>query len=189
MGVIDMLLVSTLTSGQFAVTIGVLTTFLTAVVSAVGLLINRQAERRAGVQQADELARLRLEAAMHAAELLNGDAEKAAAPAAVASGLLALTDLDRPDLAVALLVDVWDQRETPAISAEAAILVLNAALMSPQRNAQLVAAELLCRNAQRLDACQSLHWPTAIDGRWSADFAPRTKLLLVDALVRMTYTS
>jgi hypothetical protein len=44
-------------------------------------------------------------------------------------------------------------------------------------------------NAQRLDACQSLHWPTAIDGRWSADFAPRTKLLLVDALVRMTYTS
>jgi hypothetical protein len=106
MGVIDMLLVSTLTSGQFAVTIGVLTTFLTAVVSAVGLLINRQAERRAGVQQADELARLRLEAAMHAAELLNGDAEKAAAPAAVASGLLALTDLDRP------IAQTWQSRSS-----------------------------------------------------------------------------
>jgi hypothetical protein len=75
------------------------------------------------------------------------------------------------------------------VSNETAILVLDAALTSGVPNAQLVAAELLCRNAWRLDACQSLHWPSSIDGTWLPSLANKTKLLLVDALVRMTYTS
>jgi hypothetical protein len=203
---------------------------VTASVSFVGLLVRRQAE-------AANDARLRLDAAMRAAELFNGDGG-AAAPAAAASGLLALTELKRADLAVALLVDLWDigrvpveatalhyydeeataaldpqtgceEREVPQeefdawvneqpttdsmagqrISDEVAVLVINAALQSSMPNAELVAAELLCRNAARLDIRQSLHWPSAVDGRWIPTLGNKTKLLVVDALVRMALTS
>jgi hypothetical protein len=134
---------------------------------------------------------------MRAGELLNKQ-ERPAERAAVASGLLALTQLDRADLAVALLVDLWDEKQdgdaglsSPArqVSNETAILVLDAALRSKRGNAQLVAAELLCRNAWRLDICQSLHWPSSIDGTWNRRFGPKTKLLLVDALVQLALGS
>lgn len=162
---------------------------ITALVSMIGILVNRQAERRLAVHQAEERERLRLDAAMRAGSLFQASASGAADPAAVASGLLALTQLDRADLAVALLVDLWDSDEPDRVSTETAIQVLNAALSSSDPNAQLIAAELLCRNAPRLEACQSLHWPSAIDGRWRPEFGLRTKLLLVDALFRMTCTS
>lgn len=51
-------------------------------------------------------------------------------------------------------------------------------------NAQLI--ELLCRNATRLDPCQSLHWPAAIDGSWMPYLAKRAKLLIMEALILMT---
>lgn len=60
---------------------------------------------------------------------------------------------------------------------------------SATSNAPLIAAELLCRNAKKLDSCQSLHWPSSIDGRWVSGVRPKTKLLLFDALVQMTTTS
>jgi hypothetical protein len=41
----------------------------------------------------------------------------------------------------------------------------------------------------RLDTCQSLHWPSAVDGCWNATFGPKTKLLIVDALIRMALSS
>jgi hypothetical protein len=178
---------------------------------------------------------------MRAGALFNVE-ECAAAPAAVASGLLALTELGRADLAVALLVDLWDTAHervdmdaigpdgnggrsnavevsaqgrpveeadrartggvsedggaidptrsvSQKVSNEVAVLVIDAALRSQRPNAQLVAAELLCRNACRLDIRQSLHWPSAVDGRWNASFGNNTKLLVVDALVRMALTS
>ena len=79
------------------------------------------------------------------------------------------------------------------MSTETAILAIDSALRIRVKqcdsNAPLVGAELLCRNAPRLDACQSLHWPSYVDGMWNADFSPRTKLLLVDALVQMTLTT
>lgn len=39
-------------------------------------------------------------------------------------------------------------------------LVVDAALRSGKPNAQLVAAEVLCRNSEHLDPCQSTHWPS-----------------------------
>jgi hypothetical protein len=59
-------------------------------------------------------------------------------------------------------------------------------LNSEKPSAQLVAAELLCRNATRLMPYQSLHWPSAIEGTWSSGFNAKTKLLVVEALIRMT---
>jgi hypothetical protein len=171
---------------------------------------------------------------MRAGALFNGDG-RTGAPAAAASALLALTELNRADLAVALLVDLWDTGRatvdldarasddpdlevegdvqsrsaedgraeqtddeatirsmrivSPKVSNEVAVLTINAALQSGKPNAELVAAELLCRNASRLDIRQSLHWPSAVDGRWNPSFGNKTKLLLVDALVRMALTS
>jgi hypothetical protein len=168
-----------------------------------------ESERRLEDARKEERQRLRLDAAMRAGQLLESAGSGTVGPAPVAAGLLALTQLDHATLAVALLVDLWSEdresasdtdqgrgmspagtNERPhSVSNETAILVLDAALRSRDANTELVAAELLCRNAWRLDACQSLHWPSSIDGTWIPGLGNKTKLLLFDALVRMTYTS
>ena len=66
---------------------------------------------------------------MRAGELLSGASGQRPAPAAIASGLLALTKLDQAGLAVTLLVDLWND-ENNQVSTEAAILVIDAALDS-----------------------------------------------------------
>ncbi|MEU9331230.1 hypothetical protein AB0D91_47335 [Streptomyces canus] len=161
-----------------------------ASVSLIGYVLNHRTERRLVQEQEEQRRQLRLDAAMRAGQLVSPTDSGPAHPAALASGLLALTQLDYADLAVALLVDLWSDAENEGrISDETAILVIDAALRSTSSSAQLVAAELLCRNAERLDACQSLHWPNSVDGCWIPSFSPRTKLLIVEALVRMTKTS
>ncbi|WP_131811278.1 hypothetical protein [Mycobacterium kubicae] len=122
---------------------------------------------------------------MKAGELLSGSPGQSPAPEVIASGLLALTKLDQEGLAVTLLVDLWTP-ENSRISPEVAILVIDAALESEKRSAQLVAAELLCRNAKRLDPCKSLHWSSALEGCWNAGFSTPTKLLIVQALLDTT---
>jgi hypothetical protein len=145
-----------------------------------------QAEQRLKQEHEDEQNRLKLDAAMRAGALLSPAASAPSDPAAIAAGLLALTALDRADLAVALLVDLWSDTASK-VSTETAVLVIDAALRSTsQPNAQLVGAELLCRNAKRLDPVQSLHWPSVIDGCWDTNFGPKTKLLIIDALLGMT---
>lgn len=215
-----------------AVILSVLAIVVPASVGLVGHWFARQAqsrlaqereqgERRLAQHESEERARLRLDAAMRAGTLFESDGDERPSSAASAAGLLALTQLDHADLAIALLVDLWsigsitssedggriaanvagelevrvavaDEGNSfqTAVSTETAVLVINAALRAQSSpNAQLIAAELLCRNAHRLDPCQSLHWPAAIDGRWLPDLPPKAKLLVVDALVRMTSTS
>lgn len=177
------------------------------------------AEERLAKERKSDREHLRLDAAMRAGALLADSGNNPATSATMASGLLALTRLDHCELAVALLVDLWSDdefdahrqridrerhmsgehmtvafspgmhKQGPQVSTETAILTISAALQSDEANAPLIAAELLCRNAQRLDACQSLHWPSAVDGRWRSDLGQKAKLLLVDALVTMTITS
>lgn len=172
---------------------------LTGAVTVLSLILKRVADRRLEAGQHSERERLRLEAAMRAGSLLAADEGKSQNPATVASGLLALSSLGQSELAVALLVDLWSASDadvspsrppdSPGVSTETAILAIDAALRSGEVNAPLVAAELLCRNAHRLDACQSLHWPSSLDGRWLPDAGQKTKLLLIDALITMTTTS
>jgi hypothetical protein len=159
---------------------------VTAAASIIGLTLTRQANRRLSQESREASSRLRLDAAMRAGESFSSPSPKSVAPATIASSLLALTKLDNADLAVALLVDFWSPGVESRVSAETAILVVDSALRSGKRNAQPVAAELLCRNAKHLDPCQSLHWPSYIDGCWDPTFGPKTKLLLVDALILMT---
>jgi hypothetical protein len=169
--------------------IGVL---ITAAVSLIGIGATLVANHRVRQEHRDEQARLKLDAAMRAGALFSA-ADRPADPASIASGLLALTRLDHADLAVALLVDLWSDpkrsvdEKDQRVATETAVLVIDAALRSTSTpNAQLVAAELLCSNAHRLDSSKSLHWPSVIDGGWDPKFAPRTKLLLIDGLILMT---
>lgn len=158
---------------------------VTAAVTMIGLILNQQANRRLDQSREDEHNRLRLDAAMRAGQLLAAEGTEQPNPAVIASGLLALTKLDQAGLAVTLLVDLWT-KEGGKVSTETAILVIDAALCSKKQTNQLVAAEILCRNATLLKAGQSLHWPSEIEGHWNPEFSPRTKLLLVEALVNMT---
>jgi hypothetical protein len=180
--------------------------------ASVSGVLTRQSNKRLKQEGVDNNRRLRLDAAMRAGSLVAPSKDLPLSPASAASGLLALTELDHSELAVALLVDLWSKKTgvleeqgagpgravDPAekmnassrVSNETAVLVIDAALRSYScPNAPLIAAELLCRNAELLDACQSLHWPSAIDGGWIPEVGPKTKLLLVDALVTMTVTS
>ena len=127
-----------------------------------------------------------VDAAMRAGALFSAKGSEPVDSASIASGLLALTKLDHAELAAALLVDFWSDGQEK-VSTETAVLVIDAALRSKgQPNAQLVAAEILCRNARRLNSCQSLNWPSVIDGSWDCKFGPKTKFLLVEALINMT---
>ena len=166
-------------SGHVAAVLAFVGVLVTATVSIIGLTVTQRSSR-------DENRRLRLDAAMRAGKSFSAPTPESVGQASIASSLLALTKLDNADLAVALLVDFWSPDAERKVSDEAAILVVDAALRSQRRNAQLVAAELICRNARRFDPCQSLHWPSSIDGCWNPKFGPKTKLLLVDALTLMT---
>jgi hypothetical protein len=168
-------------TGHVAAVLAFVGVLVTAAASIIGLTVSRQSSRAAE-------NRLRLDAAMRAGESFSPSTSEPVSPASVASSLLALTKLDNVDLAVALLVDFWVPSSQEMISNESAILVVDAALRSGKPNAQLVAAEVLCRNSSHLDPCQSTHWPSYIDGCWNPRFGPKTRLLLIDALTRMAIT-
>jgi hypothetical protein len=184
--------------------VGVLVTYAATI---IGFSVQRQAqaklfeehqqtEKRLAQDAQEENRHFELDTAMRAGQLFAPADGSPASPAALASGLVTLTNLNQAELAVSLLVDLWSVRVADdgslqentrcQVAHEIAILVINGALSSDCPNAQLVAAELLCRNATRLTATQSLHWPAVVDGRWRPEFGKRTKLLLVEALVIMT---
>lgn len=165
-------------TGHVAAVLAFVGVLVTAAASIIGLTVTRQSSRAAE-------NRLRLDAAMRAGESFSSQTSEPVSSASVASSLLALTRLDNIDLAVALLVDFWEPGIEAKISDEAAILVVDAALRSGKPTAQLVAAEVLCRNSVHLDPCQSTHWLSYIDGCWNPRFGPKARLLLIDALTRM----
>lgn len=157
---------------------------------------HERSEKRLAQEQRQDNDRLRLDAAMHAADLFgfSGDVQTSAAKSA--SGLLALARLDFADLAVALLVDLWspltvssepvkEGQNSFSVSTETAIQVIDEALESGEPEAQLMAAELLCRNASTLDICDSLDWPGSVNSAWIPGLPVTAKFLIVDALVHM----
>lgn len=149
-----------------------------------------ESDRRLELDKTEQLKQIRLDAAMRAGQLLSPSESGPAHPAAIASGLLALTRLGQAALAVALLVDLWPDTDGPAqqgnVSTETAILVIDAALRCGEPDAQLVAAEMLCRHSGSLKPGQSLHWPSSLEGRWIPSLSHRAKLLIVEAIVRST---
>jgi hypothetical protein len=177
-----------MTASAIAAAIALIGVLVTASATLVGHWVTRQqnlrldseqeqAENRLVQEHGEERERLKLDAAMRAADLFVHSGNESADSVRSASGLLALTQLDRADLAVALLVDLWSPhnksrrreadenssgrthafsrprtqaRNNSTVSTETAVQVINEALQSTP-NAQLIAAELLCRNARSLD--------------------------------------
>lgn len=195
-----------------AIFLALLAVLVPASVTLIGYWFKQQSERRLTQDHEDsqkrlaqereqENDRLRLDAAMRAADLFGPSGDTMGDAARSASGLLALTRLGFAELAVALLVDLWHPRvepmpsaeeATPAssgVSAETAIQVINAALETGEADAQLMAAELLCRNASTLDINNSLHWPSSVNSTWIPSLPVTAKLLIVDALVHMALAS
>jgi hypothetical protein len=183
-----------------------------ASVAAAGLLFKQQAEKRLAEEQEQsekrlaqekeqENNRLKLDAAMRAADLFTPSGCAVSNAARSASGLLALARLGFADLAVAQLVDLWSPQASPlppvaaepqgscGVSTETAIQVINVALEACEPDAQLMAAELLCRNACKLDISNSLHWPSSVNSAWIPKLPVTAKLLIVDALVHMALAS
>jgi hypothetical protein len=160
----------------------------------------KESQKRLDQEQAQENDRLRLDAAMRAADLFSTSADAMGNAARSASGLLALTRLGFAELAVALLVDLWHPQAGPgpsteeatdssSVSTETAIQVINTALDTCEADAQLMAAELLCRNACALDINNSLHWPISVNSAWIPELPVTAKLLIVDALIHMALAS
>jgi hypothetical protein len=157
--------------------------------------------KRLAQEREQESDRLRLDAAMRAADLFSPSSDAIDNAARSASGLLALTRLGFAELAVALLVDLWhpglasalagetDASVSCGVSTETAIQVINAALETCEADAQLMAAELLCNNAFALDINNSLHWPSSVNSTWIPSLPVTAKLLVVDALVHMALAS
>lgn len=162
---------------------------------------HEDSQKRLAQEREQENDRLRLDAAMRAAGLFGPSGGAMGDAARSASGLLALTRLDFAELAVALLVDLWHPTADPvlpdakkasassSVSTETAIQVINAALETREADAQLMAAELLCRNASTLDINNSLHWPSSVNSTWIPSLPVTAKLLIVDALVHMALAS
>jgi hypothetical protein len=163
---------------------------------------HEESQKRLAQEQQQANDRLRLDAAMRAASLFGPAGAAMGNAAKSASGLLALTRLDFAELAVALLVDLWDRQvrlvpsaeeqvaaDSSSVSTETAIQVINAALETCDPDAQLMAAELLCRNACTLDINNSLHWPSSVNSAWIPELPVTAKLLIVDALVHMALAS
>jgi hypothetical protein len=184
-----------------------MTAFLTLIailvpasVTLTGYLFTHQSGKRLDQEREQENGRLKLDAAMRAADLFGESVCGANNAAKVASGLLALARLDFADLAVAQLADFWHPQANPppgaaeshgscGVSTETAIQVINAALETGKPEPQLMAAELLYRNACELDITDSLHWPSSVNSTWIPELPVTAKLLIVDALVHMALAS
>lgn len=112
---------------------------VTAAVTLVGFAARWLANKRLMAEKAEQLKQLKLDAAMRTGGLFTPAASGRAVPAAMASGLLALTSLEHAELAVTLLVDLWsgngEDSSAGKVSTETAILVIDAALRSGSPNA------------------------------------------------------
>jgi hypothetical protein len=203
------------TGGAMTIALAMLAILVPASVTLVGYWFKQQADERLEQEQsnsekersqerAQEKDRLRLDAAMKAAALFEPSGSDAHDSAKAAAGLLALTNLGFADLAIALLVDLWSPHHSPAdetsltterattpfhVSKETAVQVIDSALQTSEPEAQLMAAELLCRKARMLCITESLDWPSSVNSAWIESLPDTAKLLIVDALVQMALAS
>jgi hypothetical protein len=166
------------------IVLALLAVLVPASVTVVGYWIKQQSDRRLNLQHEQDNYRSKIDLALRAIDLFgaSSDAPDAASSGKSSAGLLALAHLDLVDLALALLVDLWNPSSS-GVSAETAIQVINTALNSKAPDVQLFAAELLVRNANTLDINNSLHWPSSLDNSWIPELPFADKLLIMDALV------
>jgi hypothetical protein len=181
------------------IVLAIIAVLVPASVTLVGYWIKQQSEKRLALEHEQENYQSKIDLALRATELFGPSGDAPASSAKSAAGLLALAHLDFVDLALALLVDLWNpspsgvSTETAiqgaGVSTETAIQVINAALNSAMPDVQLEAAQLLLRNADALYISNPLHWPSSLNGRWIPGLPFAVKLIIIDALVRIALVS
>ena len=141
---------SNTTSGMTAAILGIVATFITALASLAGIFLkaasDAQAERRLNAEaekaraiQRESEARLKLEAAIRAVELLGEGKDEVAPRIKRAGALVTLSNLAEHSLTLALLTELLASN---GISATAAEYVLNNALSSNDASLQSSAAHI-----------------------------------------------
>lgn len=126
----------------------------------------KQTERRLQAEGRQTEARLTLDTAIRAVDLLSSSDGAKSPSTQQAGALFALTQLNQTGLALALLAEVWPRED---VSPEAALWVIDQALRSDDPIAQLEASNLYLENAARLrisneagfqiPACAVNEWP------------------------------
>ena len=176
---------------RVTIALALLAALVPASVTLVGYWIKQQSDKRLALQQDQENYRSKIDLALRATELFGPSGDSPANSAKSAASLLALAHLDLVDLAIALIIDLWNPLSFPnasaetasVVSTETAIQVISIALNTGIPDVQLEAAELLNRNAARLDIGNSLHWPSSVNGRWISGLPFTAKLLVIDAMI------
>jgi len=151
-------------------TLALVGAFLAAVVSLIGMLlkhsIDRRAEARLRVEternaalERESAARLKMEAAIRAIQLLATSAGTPTLPLQRAGALLALSSLGQHQLTLALLAELLDRGECePSTIA----FVINNALVSGDASVQVDAMAVLYVHAPKLLTKSGFEWPGAL---------------------------
>lgn len=193
----------------FGAVLGLVGVVVTAVISLSGMVLKDsidrrtlaieqqsadvavQAELRLGIEalhnrdmahQAE--ARLRLDTAIKAVELMSVQNGVPAPAAQKAGALFALVTLNQMDFALALLERLWAAGE---IDSPSAIWIVERALAAG-RPAQREAVHLLDTNVEKLlDTKQGFFWPSSIALRWNPGYPLYVRERLLVVLVKLLH--
>lgn len=146
----------------------------------VGALLKHSIDQRTLHQTQETEKRLRLETSIRAVELLT-EAGEPATRTRQAGALFVLANLEQLDFALALLREIWRQRQ---IHPAAATWVVNRALLEGAGPAQEEATEVLWVNAEDLILDTNGWWfPQCVDEKWTTSLTVRTREHLLNALL------
>lgn len=147
---------------------------VTASLTFVGVILKHSLDARTE-------GRLRLETSIRAVELLTEDG-KPATPTRQAGALFVLANLNQLDFALALLGQMWANRE---VSPGAAVWVVNRLLLGGDESLQHQAAALLYANADTLSTSAGYEYPECVNLTWTNDLPTQAREWLVSALVKL----
>ena len=150
-----------------AAALGLVGVFVTGALTFIGVLLKHSIDLRTAQQAAETEGRLRLETSIRAVELIAEEGETTAETRR-AGALFVLANLNQFDFALALLTQMWANRE---ISPRAASWVVDRLLLSGNPVVEFSAASLLSNRADALavppsgfifPACASYRWPSRV---------------------------
>jgi hypothetical protein len=149
-----------------------------ASLTLVGVLLKHSVDNRNAALAKEAEARLRLEAAIRAVDLLATSSGDPAPVTRQAGALFTLSALGQLELALSLLEESWPRG---GVSSSAAAHIIDSALVSDDPRHQVQAANMLRTNAAllpELDA-RGAHLPSSMCLAWpsTTQFAARTELL------------
>jgi hypothetical protein len=147
----------------------------------IGVLLKHSIDERTLRQTENTEGRLRLETSIRAVELLTENGKPATATRQ-AGALFVLASLNQLDFALALLREIWPKRE---ISPDAALWVVDRALLSGDEMLQVQASQLLYSNANSLSTAGGYEFPDSVNQKWTNDIPSYARSFVLNAYMEM----